>query len=99
MKFLDASRMADQAEELAREKARLRELNHVKQLAESQRQRIESERRAALRMETLAAGMAVVAALALIALLVAVGARRQARTNAKLAEANAVAATKAAGEA
>ena len=99
MKFLDASREADHAEEVAREAARQRELEHVKALAEAQRERLESERRAGRRMKTLAAGMAAVAALALAALMIAVVARRQARHNARLAQANAAAATQAAGDA
>ena len=99
LEFLDRSRDQARAEQLAWEEAMHREVEQATALAEAERRRAEDRQRAAKRLKALAAGVAVVAVLALAAMGFAVNARRQAVESAKLAKEKEALATQAAGDA
>ncbi len=71
MVFLDKSREVAEAEEVSREASRRRELEQARQLAEAEGRRLELQLRAARRLRVFAAGLGVVAALAVAASIVA----------------------------
>ncbi len=86
MAFLAASQKASVAEEVAREKARKRELQQARKLAEAQKLRLEQERRSAAKLRKMIAGLAVVAGIAVVACGVALWARNEASRLATVAE-------------
>jgi hypothetical protein len=93
MEFLEASQQASAAEEQAREAARQRELEQAQQLAEAQQLRLEQQR-AARKLRTMIAGLAVVALIAGLACVVALFANQRANRLADNARQNEVQAKK-----
>ena len=85
MSFLAESEQASLAEQQAIEAARKRELEHARQLAEAQKERLEQEQRAGRNLRKLVAGLAVVAIIAAIACVVALVARHESGRLAELA--------------
>jgi WD40 repeat protein/tetratricopeptide (TPR) repeat protein len=84
--FLEASNAEAEAERQAKEVARQKELEHAQELAESRKQRLLQQQRAASRLRKLIAGLAVVALIAVAACAVALASRNEASRLAKIAE-------------
>src|SRR5207248_311170 len=84
--FLEASNAQVEAERQAKEAARQKELEQAQELAESRRQRLMQQQRAAKRLRQLIAGLAVVALIAGMACVAALVARNEASRLADVAE-------------
>src|SRR5262249_30139648 len=84
--FLAASQQASVAEEQAREAARQRELAPARALADSHKQRLEQQKRAAKRLRMMIAGLAAVAVIAGLACVVALVAQNEASRLAQVAD-------------
>src|SRR5262249_53575314 len=76
--FPETSNAEAEAEQQAREAARQRELEHAQELAESRKQRLEQQKRAAKRLRTMIAGLALVAVVAGVACVIALIANQRA---------------------
>jgi WD40 repeat protein/tetratricopeptide (TPR) repeat protein len=87
IRFLDTSNAEAQAEQQAQEAARQRELAQAQELAESRKQRLIQQHRAARRLRKLLAGLAVVAVIAGVAFVAALVARNEANRLALVASA------------